>query len=241
MDYINIYNKLIQHAKEHAEERRILNKQSIYFEGHHIIPKCLNGTGSSKEWKSSKYNVTKSNIVPLTAKEHYIAHLLLTKIYPDNPKIFYAFLAMIQWGTYNGSVNRPYRISSRQYQSIKELRKKHSHIQSRSNYSHSEETKQKLSESKKGNKWNKGRLVSDSTRELISKANTGKIRSNDFKLQMSILHKGKVLSEETRQKISNNGKGRRYSQPKVICPHCKKEGGKANMSRHHFEYCKYKP
>jgi hypothetical protein len=241
MDYLNIYNKLIQHAKEHAEERRALNKQSIYFEGHHIIPRCLNGTGSSKEWKYSNYNVNESNIVPLTAKEHYIAHLLLTKIYPDNSQIFYAFLAMVQWGRHSGSVNRSYRISAKQYQSIKELRKKHSYIQTRSNYSHSNETKQKISESKKGNTWNKGRIVSDSTKELISKANSGKVRSDEFKLQISILHKGKELSEETKQKISVNGKGRRYTQTKVVCPHCKKEGGKANMTRHHFDNCNYKP
>lgn len=242
MDYIKMYNKLIQNAKEHVEERRLLNKQSVYFEGHHIIPKCLNGAGSSKDWKRANYNINESNIVPLTAKEHYIAHLLLTKIYPDNQKIFFAFYALVHWGKYTGSTKRNFRISARQYQSIKESRNKFQQPQYRKiNYSHSEETKQKLSESKKGNTWNKGRIVSDSTRELISKANSGKVRNESFKLKVSNTHKGKVLSEETKQKISKNGTGRRYTQTKVVCPYCNREGGKANMTRHHFDNCKYKP
>lgn len=57
------YFKLISKAKN---QNRIKSKK-IYFEDHHIIPKSLNGTDD------------KSNLVLLTAREHYIAHLLLTK------------------------------------------------------------------------------------------------------------------------------------------------------------------
>lgn len=39
-----------------------------YFETHHIVPKSLGGTDD------------KNNLVNLTAREHYIAHLLLVKI-----------------------------------------------------------------------------------------------------------------------------------------------------------------
>jgi hypothetical protein len=35
-------------------------------------------------------NNSKDNLVYLTAEEHYVAHQLLVKIYPDNHKLIYA-------------------------------------------------------------------------------------------------------------------------------------------------------
>lgn len=43
-------------------------KKDSYFESHHIVPRCLGG------------NNKKDNLVLLTAKEHYICHLLLIKM-----------------------------------------------------------------------------------------------------------------------------------------------------------------
>lgn len=43
-----------------------------YTEKHHIIPRCMGG--SNDTW----------NLVRLTAREHLIAHMILTKMYPDN-------------------------------------------------------------------------------------------------------------------------------------------------------------
>ena len=64
MDYNRIYLELMDNA--------IKRKPLIgYIETHHIIPKCVGGTD------------TKSNLVDLTAREHFIAHLILTKIYTD--------------------------------------------------------------------------------------------------------------------------------------------------------------
>lgn len=42
-----------------------------YFETHHKVPKSIGGTND------------RNNLVNLTAREHYIAHLLLVKIYKD--------------------------------------------------------------------------------------------------------------------------------------------------------------
>jgi hypothetical protein len=41
MDYNKLYNKIIERAK--SENRK--KKQGIQYEAHHIIPKCLGGTG----------------------------------------------------------------------------------------------------------------------------------------------------------------------------------------------------
>lgn len=50
-----------------------------YSERHHIIPKCLDGTNS------------KTNIVRLTVKEHYVCHKLLCEIYPNENKLKWCF------------------------------------------------------------------------------------------------------------------------------------------------------
>ena len=61
MNYRQVYSNLIK-------KRRML-KPSGYTEKHHVIPKSLGGSNSS------------SNLVNLTAREHFIAHLLLSKMY----------------------------------------------------------------------------------------------------------------------------------------------------------------
>ena len=62
MNYKNIYSSLIEKAKQRVSLEG-------YFEKHHIIPKSLGGSNS------------KSNLVNLTAREHFIAHCLLAKIH----------------------------------------------------------------------------------------------------------------------------------------------------------------
>jgi hypothetical protein len=69
MNYIECYNRLV-------ESRQILGRSKgtgVYYEKHHIVPRWLNGKD------------TKDNLVLFTAKEHYIAHLLLWKHYRDRP------------------------------------------------------------------------------------------------------------------------------------------------------------
>jgi hypothetical protein len=100
MNYEKIYNQLIERSQ--IENRK--KSCGIYFERHHIIPKCIGGSND------------KTNLVLLTAREHYIAHKLLCEIYPDNIKLHYAMWAMI-----NGVTKRTdYRVSSRDYDRIKQ-------------------------------------------------------------------------------------------------------------------------
>jgi hypothetical protein len=70
MDYKKHYNRLIERARN--------RKLDCYTENHHIIPRCMGGGNK------------KSNLVRLTAEEHYIAHILLVKIYPSETKLIYA-------------------------------------------------------------------------------------------------------------------------------------------------------
>ena len=75
MNYQKIYDQIIDRAK--------VRKLEGYGENHHIIPKCMGGTNK------------KENIVKLTAREHFICHWILTRIFPSNIKIFYAFSSMV--------------------------------------------------------------------------------------------------------------------------------------------------
>lgn len=79
MDYQRIYNLIIEKRK-----KEIINDG--YFEIHHIIPRSLGG------------NDNVDNLIALTAREHFICHYLLAKIYPKDSfewyKMNHAFLMM---------------------------------------------------------------------------------------------------------------------------------------------------
>jgi hypothetical protein len=74
MNYNLIYTSLINRAKS----RQI----SGYVETHHILPRCMGGLDDP------------SNLVKLTAREHFIAHMLLVKIHPSNLKLVKAVAMM---------------------------------------------------------------------------------------------------------------------------------------------------
>lgn len=95
MNYEKIYNNLIS-----SRNNRSL-KLDEYYEKHHIVPKCLGGSDD------------KSNLIFLTYREHFLAHLLLTKIYPKHTGINYALLCMLRKHTH-GRV-----ITSKVYETIK--------------------------------------------------------------------------------------------------------------------------
>jgi len=65
-----IENKYTKTYFNIIRSRQTLNrcKKDSYYESHHIIPRCLGGDNK------------KTNLVLLTAKEHYICHLLLIKM-----------------------------------------------------------------------------------------------------------------------------------------------------------------
>ncbi len=74
MDYSKIYQQLILRA-----QNRVLEG---YNESHHIVPKCMGGTDEPL------------NLVDLTPEEHFLAHMLLVKIYPAHKSLIYAVQKM---------------------------------------------------------------------------------------------------------------------------------------------------
>lgn len=94
------YFKLIEHRKQ--------NIPSGYVESHHIVPKSLGGTDE------------RSNLVKLTAREHFICHLLLVRMLSgeDRKKMLFAAHNMMFWKS--GDNQRSHKISSKIYQLLKE-------------------------------------------------------------------------------------------------------------------------
>ena len=100
MNYELIHQKIIDRA---------LIRPKIpdqYYESHHIIPKCLGGNNEI------------SNLVFLTAKEHFIIHKLLVRIYPKEYKLAYALWAISSLK--NKYTNQRINISSKEYNNLKQ-------------------------------------------------------------------------------------------------------------------------
>lgn len=74
MNYQKLHDAIINDAQT--------NSPQGYAEKHHIQPRCLGG------------NNTKANLVSLSARQHFIVHWLLTKLYPNHSGIRYAFHMM---------------------------------------------------------------------------------------------------------------------------------------------------
>jgi hypothetical protein len=130
MDYQKHYNLLMSKAMGRTP--------TGYVEKHHIIPKCLNGTNNE------------DNIVKLTSREHFIAHLLLAKTYGG--KLWHAAHMMSNMKRY----------TSRKYHKVREEHGKVISMTQKGRYApkgvdspsfgfkHSSEAKDKMSKAKMG-------------------------------------------------------------------------------------------
>ena len=81
MNYAKIYHNLTERAKTRTLD--------CYKESHHIIPRCMGGSDDS------------ANLVDLTASEHFLAHQLLVKMYPNEPKLAFAVRMLTQTTSIN--------------------------------------------------------------------------------------------------------------------------------------------
>ena len=103
MDYKRHYERLIERA----------NKRTIegYAERHHIIPRCMGGDDNP------------TNITPLTAREHFIAHILLVKMYPKESGLIYAVNMMTKKFTEKRANNRMYGWLKEEYSKVNSANK----------------------------------------------------------------------------------------------------------------------
>jgi len=212
MNYQRIHDNIIERAKTRVLEG--------YKETHHIVPRCLGGTDD------------KTNLVDLTAKEHFLIHRLLTKIH-KNEKIKHAFAMMSVTRTNpNKYMFVDYCISSRTYEQAKIVLSERRKGKKLSN-----STKKKISDKLKGRVFSESTIEkmkkpkSESHRKNISLSKTGE-NNPAYGVPIRL---GAVLSEETKQLISEKTKEATEYPP---CPHCGVVTNKGNALRWHYDKCK---
>ncbi len=130
-----------------SKDRQIPN--DIYTEIHHVIPKCLKGTNDS------------SNLARLTAKEHFVCHLLLTKMTTgrDQNKMIYAVWRMCCIG----DKSQRHKVVGSVYQRIRE-----EVVRLQENKVVSFETRLKIKKARAL------QVITDETRNNMSRAQKGK-------------------------------------------------------------------
>ncbi len=95
------YNSIINLAKSQQRNK----DNNIYFESHHIIPKCMGGTNG------------KENLVLLTGREHFICHLLLCKMVEYKSQEYFKLVnAILYFKGQNIKCNKNRYISSYMYE-----------------------------------------------------------------------------------------------------------------------------
>ncbi len=164
--YTACYYSIIDKAKS----RSLL--EEVYSEIHHILPRSLGGDNSTE------------NLVQLSGREHFICHILLTKMTEGRAKysMIHAAIGMKRARDYQDRY-----INGRLYETI---RKEFALISSQRN---------------------KGKTVTVETRAKMSRASKGKPKSEETKLKMSAAAKGKPkgpMSDEQKLKRSLTQKGR---------------------------------
>jgi|LakMenEpi03Aug12_release.lakeMendotaPanAssembly.Ray.scaffolds.fasta_scaffold186816_3 hypothetical protein len=225
MNYKIIYEKLIHRGKN----RTFLDNE--YFEKHHIIPRCMGGKDDP------------DNVVKLTPEEHYVAHLLLVKIY-DNYSLVYAATMMTVTSDNQNRNNKLYGWLRRKMQLAAKTRTGHNNsMYGRRWITNGHENRSIDIDTAIPDNWRLGRVMPILKEQRSNKPK--KIWTAAERAKMSAIKKGK-----TGQTPWNKGKTglqtpwnkdiKSGPQVKVCCPHCDIIGGIGNMKRYHFDNCKHK-
>ena len=167
MNYRHIYMLIIEHAKSEQKLGIRVKGNGQYYEKHHILPKS----------KFPSWSKRKSNLVLLTAREHFFCHQLLTKIYPCR-EMFGALSAFQMIG------DTKRVLSSYQYKICREASSRHASLYmkgrtgSRNSFyghRHTEESRKKMSD------WQKGK-------SMVEKL--GEQRALEFSKKLSLANEG---------------------------------------------------
>lgn len=177
------------------------NSKDTYYEKHHIIPRSLGGTDHP------------SNLVMLTPKEHYIAHLLLYNHYKSiggEPLKKMAFALVSMNATNNPNFKRERIKSSRTYQTIKEA------------------ARVAVLGRKVENTVNYKKSKTSAHIEAIRKA------------RLEAPPRSEKSKEKMRQSALSRGDNFTGNYTSITCSHCGKEGQYNAMLRWHLDNCKYR-
>jgi len=162
MQHFNRYVTFIMTRKMHDED--------VYTEKHHVFPRSLCNFVYVNDY---------SNLIRLTAREHFIAHMLLWKALGGG--MTNAFMRLANCGKYT---DKGITLNAKQYAVLRE---------NFATYS---------------SKLNKGRKRPESAIIATALKNTGKHRTEELKQRMSSINKGQKHSATQDQRQSEFIKGR---------------------------------
>lgn len=174
MDYLKIYESLIETSIKRP-------RPTGYTEKHHILPKSMGGTD------------LKENIAILSAREHFIAHLLLARIF-NNREMWSAVYMMASTSLANSD---RYTCTSKLYGLLREKASIYNSGEYSPNWGlkRSEETKLKMAISKLG-------ALNPMYGKKQSKAHTLKIKEGNTKV-----FKNPVIKEKHRLSVTGENNG----------------------------------
>lgn len=206
MDYSKIYYLLIEKRVNHPVN---INE---YFEKHHILPRSLGGSNDS------------NNIVKLTPKEHYIAHLLLTKMFPKGSQEEYKMLCAFMMMNTVSIKNKNRYLSSRLYSILRmewidsckihlkgkqkgELNSQFGTAWINNGFS---ERKMKKEQGLPKN-WKFGRLKKNINIKLCKKCNSPLTNNRYTYCSISCSNSNRILNDSTKEKIRSSKLGKSRS------------------------------
>lgn len=179
--YTRIYYEIIENARSRTLP------DDVYTERHHIIPQSFYKSRSKTGWLSGDYN-SKTNLIRLTAREHYICHRLLTKMTEDIA-LYKMANAMRRFAH---SPKTKQFVNSRTYEHISNLQSK-----VMKGRPCSTETREKI---RQGN-LNRPPMAEETRRKLSEAVNRRKGFTPEGRARVIAANTGRVHSEETKQKL----------------------------------------
>ena len=206
-----------------------------YYERHHIVPKCMDGTDEEE------------NLIDLFAKEHYEAHKLLALENPDNKKLQYAWWMMCHCK----NDDRQYEVNAEEYEELRITFSKNISGKNHPMYGKhiSEEHRKKLKQAITGeNNYLYGKHPSEEARKKMSEAAKNRPPiSDETRKKMSEVHSGEKHpmfgrhhTEEARKKMSEAKSGENHpNYGKHLPEETKKKMSEAQMGEKNHMYGKH--
>lgn len=230
MDYEKIYDNLISYRREN-----VLDESNCeYYETHHVVPRSID----------KKLIYKKSNKVNLTVREHFVAHLLLKRIYKKKfGEDSYQYRAMVKTCflfankhkdvTINSRTIEKLRIAYKKLPSPKKGKPMASHVKeallnANLGRKHTKEHRQKILETRIKNGNNK---LSEEHKQILIQSRLGSKHTEETKERIRQKKLGFRHTEESKKKIGEAAAkfmtGRKL--PKEVCENIgKSKSGEKN-------------